>query len=441
MINTVTEWSANITTPESAISPDNFEGLAGSIPPNNFVISRNKFGKIASVYSDNEWNFKAYNIRGTPSTLYFNSWFKGPTEEAHLLIIQELKHIMFSYIWYRHGKPYSVKNISRFTTTLNILALFAFQKRITVVNLLQSKELLAVCIQDLPGGSVYPLQSFLRALITIGSDILGFLPCSPEKISGFQSIITQYRASLKQHPPIPSRIYSLYITKLQNHLSLIEQHIDRYIELIQVHESNSYNGLTFNAQKVRARKEGKKFLSSSLTVQIAKKHNHKYIYSKNHLTLDQLITSKKLDQFFDQYPIRATPHGLASGLVNIQFICKTIIHLFSGMRHSEVRFLPFNCASSYTKNGVNHSIIRGYTTKFNEKETEWITNKDGIKAINIAQKIALYVCDFLSINPNKVDSIPLFISPAYTGIGTKYIKKPSDKVFMPSLLITSSEIK
>ncbi len=50
-------------------APDTYDGSNGLWPPDDFVVSRNKDGSVASVYSDLKWNIMAYSALGCPAKL------------------------------------------------------------------------------------------------------------------------------------------------------------------------------------------------------------------------------------------------------------------------------------------------------------------------------------------------------------------------------------
>jgi hypothetical protein len=71
------------------------------------------------------------------------------------------------------------------------------------------------------------------------------------------------------------------------------------------------------------------------------------------------------------------------------------------------------------RNGRQHALLVGTTTKFNggrRMRTKWVTtDKDGFRAVRLAQAFAAVIYESMGITPGEKDAIkdryPLFVSP------------------------------
>lgn len=438
-------WQAKITVPDGMAPPDDFTGRLGDQPDPFFVISRDRSGKAITLFKDDSWDFKAYDIKSRPSVLHFGYWITGDINDKQRGILNSLKRLVFCVIWFHPRRAHSTRNIVRIGSALKCIGEFSYTHNVSVEELLSSSSLLGRMVEgnkDHPvsGVTLFSLKNFLQSLFKVGPQALGFDVCTVERLTSLLSSLKEYRSSLLQTPPIPSRIYSSFIRNSCDLLDMLEPNIDDFVSIVEAHEDDSYAGLTLNGQKTKAGREGKVFVQNDIYLEYSIKAGRPHIDARMYKTLDDLIVDKDLGGLFESIELSRTPHGLASGIMKIQYLCKSIVQIFTGMRHEESRFLPFDCLDVQVRNGKKFHLVEGLTTKFGEKNAKWVTNDVGARAIRLAQKLANYVYRFLGVRPRKSLSTPLFISPAYTGVGTAFRSIPEDGTFIPQLM-SSSEYK
>ncbi|RAR64290.1 MULTISPECIES: TerB family tellurite resistance protein [Halomonadaceae] len=434
-----TVWQSKITVPVGITPPDDFIGRLGDYPTPSFVISRDRSGNPVSVFEDDCWDFRAYDIKYRPTALYFGYWISGDIDFRNREILDSLKRLIFCLIWFHPRKAHSTKSITKISSALKLIGEFAYKQNVSVEQLLSSYELLGKMAegdrgQPVSGDTLFALKNLIQSLFKVGPQALGFEICTVNKLTDFLSSLYEYRKSLRQTPPIPSRIYSKIIRNSCSFLDIIEPKMDDLIWLIEKHEDNSYTGLTHNAQKTKARKEGKMFVQHDRFLKHAIEAGKPYVDARLYKTLDDLIEEKELDELFEKIEFSRSPHGLATGIMKIQYLCKTIIQIFTGMRHEEARFLPFDCLDVQVRNRNRFYLIEGLTTKFGEKNAKWVTNDAGARAVRLAQKLANFVYRFINVVPKKMLETPLFITPGYTGVGTNFIPLPEDGVLVPQVM-------
>jgi len=214
--------------------------------------------------------------------------------------------------------------------------------------------------------------------------------------------VRDWRSNSRQHAPLPTRIYGGLINNLSAELDDIETNASRLLAALR-------DALVEHAQ--------------------AKAVQCGHVLSVG----PALIEKHGLGDYLARRGFNLKNRALAtlSGAVTeIFLVCKLQIHVFSGMRHDEARMLPYHCM--VTKNGRHgraHSLIAGITTKFNKGRrlrTHWVTtDREGFRAIRLAQRFASVVYESLGTIPSRADAqkdeFPLFPSTDYLPWGARKI--------------------
>ena len=155
----------------SAIAPDTFSG--SSAPPHDFVVSRTHDGKIASLYSDNIWNWSAYEHRKNSALLVFDSWIEGEPTQQQRSIVKQLKWIMFTLIWFRKS-PLGAESLKQRLLILRKIASYTNSNDLTIQDFFGNAQILAVFVKDKSATRVSLLPPLLKDLIQIGKQHIGF---------------------------------------------------------------------------------------------------------------------------------------------------------------------------------------------------------------------------------------------------------------------------
>ncbi|MGK3486208.1 hypothetical protein [Klebsiella michiganensis] len=402
--------SALLILKDGAIEPDCVL-YDDKIPPSvSHVISRNSKGETISLFIDNEWDFSDYDIKGRHCVLNFINWLKEPRGVTAENIIYEMKILAFIYIWHRKGKKYHVKNIQRISPLLNVLGRFAYEQKKTVASILESNILLMQCLRDVPNGTLYEMRTFLNSVSDNDTFNKVFTLADTRKNGSIFFRVIDYRNNLKQHPPIPSRIYQLLIEEINGLIDSISIDVTKFVSLVKFAYSLSQNNVS---------------------------NENRTSHSINS-ELRTYINKENLTDFLSMLNIKYTKKGIAVGINSIYFICKLAIHLYTGMRDQEVKYLRVNCASKYVKNSMTHFIIKGQVTKLANRETEWITNEYGYKAVYLSSQISRAIASSIGIESD--NEFPLFISATYLDFGVGKIKKRTGNYY-PANLVSSEQLR
>lgn len=388
---------AKIDLPANSFAPDVFDLKSTGLPPSNFVVSRLQDGTVVSTYGDLVWDFSIYHPEKKLEKLNFKYWKYGEVTLQQEQLVGEIKHVLFLIIWMRNKTPLSNGTLRNYMTVMNTLAKYAEDESLTIKAIIGCPDLLLGFLRRNPSGwLIETLSSLLRLLVLVntGESQLNVSVVGKETLKLLYKNNRQYRDTLKQHAPIPTRIYSNIISTLLEYLESWEMVADEHLDLaLECYRSRVIHG-------------GRYRYPSNLKANVSK-------------ALIALITTQT--GVF-------TVKQIGALLTYVQKVSKLIIQVFTGMRDEEAQSLPFNCIEKITSNGQVHYVIGGRTTKLNHgkvQRTKWVTNYEGARAVQAAQKVAtaIYVSqgvnskDLLELSNNS----PLFISSSYLGLTGKPI--------------------
>ncbi|WP_216595358.1 hypothetical protein, partial [Chromobacterium subtsugae] len=231
----------------------------------------------------------------------------------------------------------------------------------------------------------------------------------------------QYRTTLKQHAPIPTRIYSRIITLLLQELTEWEAVSDDVLSILNA-----------------CGKDPRLGRSSLKQVQIAKKQG----VEKSLLPNFSQIVSISCLNYFAAKSRHPNLKNLSALICEIQTAIKLTIQTFTGMRDDEALSLPYHCLEETVINGKSHYIVLGRTTKLNNgrvKRTHWVTNHDGYRAIKLAQQIADTIFGVFGVTPQKTEGRttdhPLFVSVAYLAFAGGTLKPEGNRFRTGSIFL------
>ncbi|HBM3028911.1 TPA: hypothetical protein LVL58_000020 [Klebsiella oxytoca] len=407
--------SANIFLTEKMFPPDPVYLPDKHTPLPSHVISRSIYGEVISIYSDDEWDFSCYDKKNRPCLLSFKHWAKGETGDLIDSMISSLKKLIFAYIWYRNGKTYQVKNISNLGSTLNILARYCTEFNITIPELLISKQHLNNCLMSLKPGTMYDVRRFLLAFNDVDNENKPFEFCDIKKLTEMNTTLINYRNNLKQFPPIPPRIYLSYINSITSDIKVLFENIDIFLQFM-LEIKSKYD-------------------------EICKlSHNSRYIHTPTEYNISNIIKKYNLEFIFDYFGANTNIKGILYLINSILFRCRLAIQVFTGMRIDEATNLHIHCGQIYHKNGQNHYIINGRTTKLSEREAKWVTNEVGYNATCISSKISLFIVNQIEDFSYEVHNLPLFVRTSYLGI-VRISPRIENSIILPSELAPKDEMK
>lgn len=385
--------------PVGAIYPDIYDGLSKT-PSDDFVVSRNRDGSVVSTYGQIAWDLSAYHPEGKSIVLNFCFWNSGEINPSRRQLSYEIRHIIFLLIWVRDRAPLSLGTLQNYLTVLRALAKYAENLSSQIRDILiDEKHLWSFIETQCSGWAIETMGSLLPLLVSLGKEQLGFDIVGDKQLKAIRSLGQKYRTSLKQHAPIPTRIYSQIIAQLLKELAEWEEVSDDVLSVLQSCGSDPRMGRCVEGQAAISKRKG---LGKTLLP-----------------TFSQLASTKCLN-YFDINSREPTVKNLSALISEIQTTIKLTIQTFTGMRDDEALSLPYHCIEETVANGKTHYIVLGRTTKLNNgkaKRTRWVTNQDGYRAIKLAQQIADVIFGAFGITAKKttarIADHPLFVSVSY----------------------------
>lgn len=421
-MKTAAIFEPKIELPVGAIAPDDYIETLGLIPPDHHVVSRNRDHTVASIYGDLVWDLSAYHPEEKPTVLNFAYWKNGTQTPVRDQLCREARWLIFVLMWKRKGASLSTGTLRNYLTIIRYTAQYAEDFSCNIRDILSDENRFFDFVNTrCSGWSTETLGSLLPQLVKIGPEGLGFNIVSDKFLRNLHASGKKYRATLKQHAPIPTRIYSSILSNLDRELTQWEAISIDFLQFLVACAKNPFLARSKGVQRSKANTLGLPLeympeFSEAASLNI-----------KEYLSLNKNLMDVK---------------GMSAAVVDIQLTSKLTIQAFSGMRDDETMSLPYNCLETIVSNGKKHYIILGRTTKLNGgkiRRTRWVSNEAGYRAIQIAQQIADAIYEVLEVNVNKqttrkIDR-PLFVSVGYLGLagGSPILK--NDRFFSGSIYL------
>ncbi len=423
------KFEAKLDLPLGLSAPDVFDVTEGPWPSDDFIISRGRDGAVISRFGDNVWDISAWLPQANSSRLIFDFWGADATP-ARDLLSREARWVVFSIIWLRDGAPSSVGSLTGLMPLMRLLARYADGVSCSLSDLLSDDtSLRAFGASTTLGPNAAKLGSVLTHLARIGPQLLGFEIVGDDLRKELNELTREHAAAQRQHPPIPTRLYSAILAQLSQEMSEWEAIRPEALPLLESCGSDPYYGRMRDGQQELATQEGIPLQLRPEWADVATPSVRAYLREKGE---------------------QDSAKGLSSAATQVQQVTKLVIQAFSGMRDKEALLLPFSCKETTKSNGRVHRIIQGTTTKLAKgtKRTRWVTNAEGHRAVELAQQIASVVysvCGVSALVPNgtqgKIGEYPLFVSTNYLGLAAKAKTPPTDGLFFVGTLDLSRFIR
>lgn len=406
---------AKFEVPTGMSALDEFEAPEGAIPPDTFIVTRGRDSLPVSYYGDLIWDFTAYTADGRQLWLSFAYWGSTPPSAEQQARCAEGKGVIFALIWLREGANLAPRTVVNYLTVVCALCAHAEKHGVTLAALLSDRlALMTFARTECSGWMAETLGSLLGNLVKLGAEQLGLELVSGSVIVELKKKNKAYRSTIKQHPPMPTAIYSHFIQGLQGELDAWLHAAGEVLPALAACGADRRMGRTILQQLV-----------------ICKKWRLEY---ENHPTFDQIATTGCI-QYLECCGKQPHVKGLSYVVGEAQVVMKLLVQTFTGMRDDEAASLPYNCIEKLVKNGKTHYIVNGHTTKLNSgliKRTKWVTNHDGYRAIMAARAIADTIYSVFGTRPRdtgRITQFPLFVSVGYMNLASSPME-PKDSHFL-----------
>lgn len=346
-------------------------------PKSDFIISKDKEGKILSLYGDDTWNLNTYAT--SPIDSHKILFSKNILNSRY---ISDAKWLTFLYITYGPGRTSLGTKVSTivhfFIKNVLVLYRYAESHNIELFHIIEKKEVLDHFIKN--NLNTYSasknLLSLLNFMHILDNRISGIHYTHNETIIKKLLKISDSLKNTQQTIVIPSRILFESIRQRWEQILEVETYLTDILEFMLNIQQNSQYGIKCKQNK----------------------------YDWENITKNHILTP-----FFDKYQVKGRT-GFIKLILLIQGTCKHLIHAYTGMRNSEVLNLKENCLESVENSKVAKLI--GLTTKTTKHHhvTKWVTTNEIERVIKI-------LCSFNTVLRNNADfeydDSPLFLRSTY----------------------------
>ena len=350
----------------------------------DFIISRDKDGKILSLYKDNVWNLKTYVSNPSQHGIID---FENRIESSNISDVKKLMFLLIVFGSGRNGSQYSVETLGHyFNDGMVPLSDFALENKTTITKIIENNILLNSYINNKCSnlGKVQCLSSTLVFLDNLSnrSTQINFQR-NKDIFELLKSKINDFSAEHHQTSIIPSRI-------------LAESIRQRWIQIEEI-ETNLTNLIKFLDMYI----ESERFASGETMI-----NKYKWDCNKT-LQWNEAINFYQLNNLFKKYSLK-NRINFKGFITKIQGTCRHLLHVYTGMRNGEMLNTQSNCLESVSTNSGICRII-STTSKFTgtNQNARWITSKEVERIIFILRSINQVIVKHYNLN---LDDLPLFLS-------------------------------
>lgn len=347
-------------------------------------VSWDKEGNPVSYFRDLVWDFTDFSPKPKPCRLNFTHWCVKPKSPstAEQKLVAESKKLVFLVIFRRAGTPLSIATVRHYFDLIVTLCRYALKTGVELAHVLSIDDIFIDFLDAHEQSQLRSLAQLVSTLQQFDCDELGFTAVGRTMLIKARLRQVEYRNGVgqRQHPPLPTRIYSAFIFKLLEDLDCNEKVLDDFLGLVE--RSNDFRDIPTN--------------------------------KRSKLYVEALLEEFGLVEYFDKREFGKTLYGVNRAILEIFVSCKLVIHTFSGMRDGEVEFLQYDCLEPVTGRGNKHYMLKGFTTKFadgKKKRAKWVVSKEAYRAVGVVKKISSAIYRLAVEDKPIPNSAPLFLSP------------------------------
>ena len=385
-------------------SPFDEQTVARTIPPADFIVSKNNDGTSLSQYGDDLWDRTPYDSDGVRSILSFKFWKDGGITEQRSQLMGETKWILYLLLFERTGAHLSNGSLKNYMKPLKAMARFCDARRIRIQDVF-SKHFIMLEFLAEQDQLAKLAASLVRFLGSLGPNTVGYEVANKKALAQLQQRAADWAGRGKQHPPIPTRIYSEILSILSREIDAFQNVEAKLFPLLEECLTNPLIGRApANQWRKRGLVGGRR--SASLS------------------TFSQLLQEYDLERFWDERGYSKDIRGLSVSVLEMSIAASLQIQAYTGMRANEVASLPYECfeETAHADGDSTHFIINGRIRKIaggQSKLVRWVTSESGRIAIRLAQRLAtvLFRAKESAANSSNTGTVPshLFSSAGLLG--------------------------
>ncbi|MBK4992470.1 hypothetical protein IAE39_000644 [Pseudomonas sp. S37] len=356
----VRNYLAGAGVPENSM-PDLPKSIIGCLlRDDELVVSRAPDGTVLSRVRDCIWNMKPY-CANSVTTWNFSNWSNTPGRLRTELIISEMQSIQMVRLHF-HSSPRKVSSIG--ISGLRLLAKFAEKNSFSIEEVLTNpvyQMMLLSSLSSAKKSTVFQVAGLVSELyyIRVSHPLFILAPVDykfVEAVGNVAGAYGEYRKSIEQTKLIPSRIYASIVAGFDEELLFFNAHADGLEQFFAKRSVDKHYGA------------GRK----SRTVP--------WLDAIRECSIEELCVRYSVTNILN----------LGAYLNSVQAIAKNWIHLFTGMRASEVRTLPSDALGSMRVGNEVVTVLEGFTSKTageNHVSTYWLSSPIIERAITASLSI------------------------------------------------------
>jgi hypothetical protein len=381
--------------------PDSFIKLPLQ-PSDDVILCRDPDGNPTARFGDDTWCFTNYHLSMCrPAVIRFNLLVIFLNENNEL--VAEVKRLLFFLIYNSSAESLSFGTLLNYYKLLRQMAAFcnSFEANshvgaLSILRLVTNKSFL----RKFSELHVHK-RNFKQRLTAFMTHLKNF----PKGVVN-QPLVDLKEICFELHPGnqvcvIPSRIYISLMNSMSTELARVYESITNLDKFIACFRDEAF-GVGIRHQR------GKHGLNAG----------------EFRPTFEEAVSLYKLDDLFTGHFKASNRRELIWALVKIQFLVKSIIHFYTGMRHEEALRLKFGCVriqetfpALIDDIGVSRSPSKSIdiistTTKLAKtlQLESWIATEEVVKAVEVAEKICIGLSALID-EPVIENSSYLFLSP------------------------------
>jgi len=411
-------------------APDRIKKVSESVPA-DFVVSRSLDGRPLSQFKDHSWDLTPY---GAKHIFYFDNWQKGNFDQLSETLTNEIKTISWLAQWNPNCVVERTEKASThrsMVSTLKSLAHIAYYCGCTLESAHASpkfqaalKESIISTIDDSPSAELAWQAVHVKKLLRVCRIAANDPEC--RKLPKWKIVpdedydlwikrLSQFRKyqveNGKRTPLIPTRIMAVMLKgiegKLDTILPFLADLVGFYTAIYRDPRIWCDSRTDFNNNKRRIK---------DLGVPLPE-----YNRGSKKVTRADTLRSYGIEGFIDSLGCTHDLRQIGDHLSLFKYFAIMFIHLYTGMRRSEVAVMPFFCHKEINVPSLGEtSVIFSYTTKLEvtnySKLRPWVTSPCVEKAITVAQAIAkiCWIRNSAAPFPSNPENVPLWMSPKWS---------------------------
>jgi integrase len=293
--------------------------------------------------------------------------------------MNEMRWLMNLLIFRKQQTQLSNGSLRNYTKPINAMARYCRAHNLRIQELLSDSTILMAWLSDNVNHAKL-VAALLTFLDSQGTEIVGYSVVNRKTVEIVRKKAEAWIAQHKQHPPIPTRIYSEILATLVSDVEKFSLVADRLLPLLEDCLSDKFTGRSAKVQwkKLRANQ------CSSLPVQP---------------DFDYLLQKHSLTQFWIENGYYNAIGGLSRCLLDLMLCTSLQIQAYTGMRANEVATLPFDCIDETRRaeDQSMHIVLTGRVRKRTGGKAiraKWITSESGRRAVRLAQRLATVLHKF-----------------------------------------------